>query len=248
MTSATLKRPVWARAAGTLGVSCLLALAAMAPAARADHDEDQHLDRRRTRTRAWRSTRSPRKSRSAPTAATRSRTSTPARSAASASRSRRCSSARRNWRDLDRPGAQLRARSRDPRHPVPVPRQRARPRRAGRPDRPGHAEASSTAKGIKALAWGENGFRHMTNSKRAVNAPEDLKGLKMRTMENPVHIAAYKGVRHPAHADGVHRGVHRAAAGHGRRPGEPAVGDHRGQVRPGAEVPDADRPRLFAGA
>lgn len=49
------------------------------------------------------------------------------------------------------------------------------------------------AKGFKALGWAENGFRHMTNSKRAVNAPEDLKGLKMRTMENPVHIAAYKG-------------------------------------------------------
>jgi TRAP-type transport system periplasmic protein len=48
-------------------------------------------------------------------------------------------------------------------------------------------------KGFKALAWGENGVRHMTNSKRAVNSPEDLKGLKMRTMENPVHIAAYKG-------------------------------------------------------
>nr|WP_228527119.1 TRAP transporter substrate-binding protein [Noviherbaspirillum soli] len=49
------------------------------------------------------------------------------------------------------------------------------------------------ARGIKALAWGENGFRHMTNSKRPVNAPEDLKGLKMRTMENPVHVQAYKG-------------------------------------------------------
>jgi len=49
------------------------------------------------------------------------------------------------------------------------------------------------SKGFKALAWGENGVRHMTNSKRAVNAPEDLKGLKMRTMENPVHVAAYKG-------------------------------------------------------
>jgi tripartite ATP-independent transporter DctP family solute receptor len=49
------------------------------------------------------------------------------------------------------------------------------------------------AKGLKALAWGENGFRHMTNSKHAVNAPADLKGLKMRTMENPVHIQAYKG-------------------------------------------------------
>jgi TRAP-type transport system periplasmic protein len=48
-------------------------------------------------------------------------------------------------------------------------------------------------KGFKALAWGENGVRHMTNSKRAVNSPDDLKGLKMRTMENPVHVAAYKG-------------------------------------------------------
>jgi TRAP-type transport system periplasmic protein len=54
--------------------------------------------------------------------------------------------------------------------------------------------AKFDAKGFKALAWAENGFRHMTNSKRPVNAPEDLKGLKMRTMENPVHIAAYKGL------------------------------------------------------
>ena len=53
--------------------------------------------------------------------------------------------------------------------------------------------AKFESKGIKALGWAENGFRHMTNSKRPVNTPEDLKGLKMRTMENPVHIAAYKG-------------------------------------------------------
>ncbi len=53
--------------------------------------------------------------------------------------------------------------------------------------------AKFEAKGLKALAWGENGFRHMTNSKRAVNSPDDLRGLKMRTMENPVHIQAYKG-------------------------------------------------------
>ncbi|MFZ9406289.1 MAG: DctP family TRAP transporter solute-binding subunit, partial [Burkholderiaceae bacterium] len=50
------------------------------------------------------------------------------------------------------------------------------------------------AKGFKALAWGENGVRHMTNSKRPVNSPDDLKGLKMRTMENPVHVTAYKGL------------------------------------------------------
>src|SRR6185436_9989970 len=47
-------------------------------------------------------------------------------------------------------------------------------------------------KGIHALAWGENGFRNMTNSKHPVNGPEDLKGLKMRTMENPGHIQAYR--------------------------------------------------------
>jgi len=50
------------------------------------------------------------------------------------------------------------------------------------------------AKGFKALIWAENGIRHMTNSKRPVNVPEDLKGLKMRTMENPIHIAAYKSL------------------------------------------------------
>lgn len=46
--------------------------------------------------------------------------------------------------------------------------------------------------GIKALAWGDNGFRHMTNSRHAVNGPDDLKGLKLRTMENPIHIQAYE--------------------------------------------------------
>ena len=52
--------------------------------------------------------------------------------------------------------------------------------------------AKFPSKNLQALAWGENGFRHMTNNKRPVNAPDDLKGLKMRTMENPVHIQAYK--------------------------------------------------------
>ncbi len=50
------------------------------------------------------------------------------------------------------------------------------------------------SKGFKALAWAENGIRNMTNSKRDVNTPDDLKGPKMRTMENPVHVAAYKGL------------------------------------------------------
>ena len=54
--------------------------------------------------------------------------------------------------------------------------------------------AKFDAKGFKALAWAENGFRHMTHSKRPINTPDDTKGLKMRTMENPVHIQAYKAL------------------------------------------------------
>ena len=42
------------------------------------------------------------------------------------------------------------------------------------------------------LAWSENGFRHVTNSIRPVTSPEDLDGLKLRTMENRVHMAAFK--------------------------------------------------------
>jgi tripartite ATP-independent transporter DctP family solute receptor len=52
--------------------------------------------------------------------------------------------------------------------------------------------AKFPAKGLVGLAWAENGFRHMTNSKRPVNGPDDLRGLKMRTMENPIHIEAYR--------------------------------------------------------
>src|SRR5690606_14116750 len=48
------------------------------------------------------------------------------------------------------------------------------------------------AHGIKGLAWADNGFRHMTNNVRPITSPDDLDGLKMRTMENPIHIAAYR--------------------------------------------------------
>ncbi|WP_399678183.1 TRAP transporter substrate-binding protein [Xenophilus sp.] len=52
--------------------------------------------------------------------------------------------------------------------------------------------AKFPSKGIIALAWTENGFRHMTNSKRDIVKPEDAKGLKMRTMENKVHMDGYR--------------------------------------------------------
>ena len=48
------------------------------------------------------------------------------------------------------------------------------------------------SKGLIALAWTENGFRHMTNSKRDIVKPSDAAGLKMRTMENKVHMDGYR--------------------------------------------------------
>lgn len=41
---------------------------------------------------------------------------------------------------------------------------------------------------IIGLAWWENGFREMTNKTRPITKPEDLEGIKLRTMENDVHI------------------------------------------------------------
>ncbi len=42
------------------------------------------------------------------------------------------------------------------------------------------------SKDIVPLAWGENGFRELTNSKREVRKPEDLKGLKIRVVGSPL--------------------------------------------------------------
>ncbi len=47
---------------------------------------------------------------------------------------------------------------------------------------------------LKGLAFWENGFRNLTNSKKAVKVPADAKGLKIRTMENKIHLAAWKAV------------------------------------------------------
>ena len=46
--------------------------------------------------------------------------------------------------------------------------------------------------GLVGLAWFENGFRNVTNNVKPVTVPDDLKGIKIRTMENPIHMAAFK--------------------------------------------------------
>ena len=46
--------------------------------------------------------------------------------------------------------------------------------------------------GLHGLVYLPEGFRNLTNSRRAVATPADLKGLKIRTMENPIHLAAFR--------------------------------------------------------
>lgn len=45
---------------------------------------------------------------------------------------------------------------------------------------------------LKGLAYAERGFRNLTNSERAVNSPEDLDGLRIRVMENPVYTDTFR--------------------------------------------------------
>jgi TRAP-type transport system periplasmic protein len=44
------------------------------------------------------------------------------------------------------------------------------------------------------LGWGENGMRHMTNAKRPIVVPDDLKGLKMRVPQSDVLLTGFKAL------------------------------------------------------
>ncbi len=46
--------------------------------------------------------------------------------------------------------------------------------------------------GMKGLAYFENGWRVLTNNRRPVRVPDDMKGLKVRTTQNPFHIQAFQ--------------------------------------------------------
>lgn len=47
------------------------------------------------------------------------------------------------------------------------------------------------AQGLKGLAFWDVGFRAFSNSKHPINKPEDIRGLKIRTNQNPMYIQAF---------------------------------------------------------
>jgi tripartite ATP-independent transporter DctP family solute receptor len=50
------------------------------------------------------------------------------------------------------------------------------------------------SKGVVPLAWGENGFRQLTNSKHPVKTPGDLDGLKIRVVGSPIFIDTFRAL------------------------------------------------------
>jgi tripartite ATP-independent transporter DctP family solute receptor len=54
--------------------------------------------------------------------------------------------------------------------------------------------AKSAEKGLVLLAIGKQGFRHMTNSKRPIRTPGDLKGLKIRLVPNEIDQMTFKAL------------------------------------------------------
>lgn len=54
-------------------------------------------------------------------------------------------------------------------------------------------------KDLVALAWGENGLRHLTNSRREIRTPEDLKNLKLRVPQSEVMLAGFKALGADVH-------------------------------------------------
>lgn len=49
-------------------------------------------------------------------------------------------------------------------------------------------------RGVVPLCWAENGFREVTNSKRAIRRPADMEGLKLRVVGSPIFIDIFKAV------------------------------------------------------
>ena len=56
------------------------------------------------------------------------------------------------------------------------------------------SESTLKTKGVRVLAYGELGFRQITNKVRPIVSPQDLQGLKIRVPSNKVRLAAFKAM------------------------------------------------------
>ena len=54
--------------------------------------------------------------------------------------------------------------------------------------------AAIEKRGVMPLAWGENGFREISNSRKPITQPEDLKGLKIRVVGSPLFLDTFNAL------------------------------------------------------
>ena len=54
--------------------------------------------------------------------------------------------------------------------------------------------AKMPEKGLVGLVYWENGFRNLTNSKHPITKAEDLSGIKLRVMQNPVYLESFNAL------------------------------------------------------
>jgi TRAP-type C4-dicarboxylate transport system substrate-binding protein len=54
------------------------------------------------------------------------------------------------------------------------------------------AQAVAAATGLRVLGWWDNGIRHISNAVRPIRVPSDCVGLRLRTLDNAAHQAAFR--------------------------------------------------------
>jgi TRAP-type C4-dicarboxylate transport system substrate-binding protein len=54
------------------------------------------------------------------------------------------------------------------------------------------AQAIESKTGFRILGWYENGFRHISNRVRAIHAPADLQGIRIRMLPSEIHARTFE--------------------------------------------------------
>ena len=72
-------------------------------------------------------------------------------------------------------------------------------------------------RGLQLLGYFEAGLRHLMTVEKPIERFQDLAGLKIRTMENPLHLRAFHALWSEPPAHGIRRAVHCARTGRDRR-------------------------------
>ncbi len=55
-------------------------------------------------------------------------------------------------------------------------------------------QKAALSQDLRIIAWGVNGFRSISNNRKPIETPADLSGLKIRCLENPLHVSIFKAL------------------------------------------------------